>query len=101
MYVGGASNVKVNDVGIVLEGPRNILIEQALKYEFTANNNQVEYGASIVDMVLALEMGSSKLNAKRDSQLVTDKVSEQYQAKESQLIKYTQKVRSISSHYFF
>lgn len=101
MYVGGASNVKVNGVGIVLEGPRNILIEQALKFEFTANNNQVEYGASTVDMVLALEMGSSKLKAKSDSQLVVDQVSEQYQAKESQLIKYMQKVRSISSHYFF
>lgn len=38
----------------MLEGPCYLLIEQAVKFEFKANNNQVEYDSFIVDMVLAL-----------------------------------------------
>lgn len=34
-----ASNVKGNGVGIVLEGPGNILIEKASKFEFTVKRN--------------------------------------------------------------
>lgn len=57
----------------------------------------MKYGALIVGMILTLEMRTSKLKIKSDSYLVTIQVSEQYQAKEPQMIKYLQKVRNISS----
>lgn len=34
-----ASNMKGNGVGIVLEGPGNILVEQSSKSEFTVKRN--------------------------------------------------------------
>lgn len=47
LYVDGASNVKGSEAGIILEGPNNITLEQALKFDFDfwASNNQVEYEA--------------------------------------------------------
>lgn len=72
-YVYGISNVKGSGVGIFLEGTGDIIIEKALKFEFTSNNNQVEYGALIVGMILALEMRASMLHAKIDSNRSTTK----------------------------
>lgn len=52
----GASDMKGSGTRIVLEGPNDILIEQALKSEFTSNNNHAEYEAFIADMILSLEI---------------------------------------------
>lgn len=57
----GASNLAGSGVGIVLEGPEGILIEQSLRFEFKASNNQAEYEALIVGMRLAKEMGATTL----------------------------------------
>lgn len=42
LSIDGSSNNKESGVGIILEGLVNILIEQALKFEFTTSNNQAE-----------------------------------------------------------
>jgi len=70
LYVDGTSNVKGSRVGIILEGPNNITLEQALQFEFKGSNNQVEYKALIVDLKLAKEVGAMKLMCCNDSQLV-------------------------------
>lgn len=91
--VDGVFKVKGTGIGIALEGPRDIFIEQALKFKFTANNNQVEYETLIARMILALEIRASKLKAKSDSQLVANQISRKYQAKKPHLIRYLQKVQ--------
>ena len=53
----GASNVKGSRVGIVLEESDGILIEQSFRFAFKARNNQAEYEALIVGMLLSKEMG--------------------------------------------
>ncbi|XP_068498151.1 uncharacterized protein [Phaseolus vulgaris] len=75
-------------VGVILEGPNGLLIEQALRFAFKANNNQAEYEALIVGMLLAKEMGARSLLAKSDSLLVTGQVTEEYQAKDPQMVAY-------------
>lgn len=50
----GTFNIKGSTTRITLEIPRNILIDQELKFKFIANNNKREYEAFIVNMVLAL-----------------------------------------------
>jgi len=74
--------------GVILEGPNGLLIEQALRFVFKANNNQVEYEALIAGMLLAKEMGVQSLLAKSDSILVTDPVTGEYQAKDPQMAAY-------------
>jgi len=65
-----------------------LLIEQALRFAFKANNNQAEYEALIVGMLLAKELGARSLLVKRDSLLVTGQVTGEYQAKDPQLSSY-------------
>ncbi|XP_068474810.1 uncharacterized protein [Phaseolus vulgaris] len=88
LSVDGSSNKQGGGVGIILEGPNGVLIEQALRFAFKASNNQVEYKALIVGMLLAKEMGAQNLLAKSDSQLVTGQVTGEYQEKDSQMATY-------------
>ena len=70
LSVDGSSNQQGSGIGVNLEGPDGLLIEQALRFAFKANNNQAEYEALIVGMLLAKEMGAKGLLAKSDSLLV-------------------------------
>lgn len=69
-----------------------MLIKQTLKCEFKYSNSQAEYEAFIIDMVISLEMGASRLKANINSQLVANQVAGKYQAREPQLIKYLHNV---------
>ena len=83
-----ASNVKGSRAGIILEGPSNITLEQALKLNFKASNNQVEYEALIVGLKLAKEVGAKKLRCYIDSQLIQGQVANKYETKEIVLLRY-------------
>jgi len=61
LSVDGSSNQQGSGAGIILEGPNRVLIEQALRFAFKASNNQAEYEALIVRMLLAKEMCSVRL----------------------------------------
>jgi len=65
-----------------------LLIEQALRFAFKANNNQVEYEALIAGTLLAKELGAQSLLVKSDSLLITGQVTSEYQAKDPQLASY-------------
>lgn len=78
LFVDGASNVKGSGFRIVLKGLGDILIEYAMKFDFTSINNQAEYEALIVGMVITLEMAASRVKAKNGLQLVTNQVFGQY-----------------------
>ncbi|KAK2373754.1 hypothetical protein QL285_074768 [Trifolium repens] len=99
LSVDGASNIRGSGVGVVLEGPDGVLIEQSLRFAFKASNNQAEYEALIAGMKLAREMEVTDLRAKSDSQLVTNQVSGDYQTKDPQLIKYLEKVQSLAAQF--
>jgi len=70
-------------------------MEQALRFAFKASNNQVEYKALIVGMLLAKEMGGRSLLAKSDSLLVTRQVTGEYQAKDPQMAAYLWYVQAL------
>ncbi|XP_068497658.1 uncharacterized protein [Phaseolus vulgaris] len=93
LSVDGSSNQKCSGAGIILEGPNGLLIEQALWFTFKVSNNQAEYEALIVGMLLAKEMGVKGLLAKSDSLLVTGQVTGEYQAKDPQMAAYLKYVQ--------
>jgi len=82
------SNQQGSGAGVILEGPSELLIEQALRFVFKASNNQAEYEALIVGMLLAKELGTQSLLVKSDSLLVSGQVTGEYQAKDPQLASY-------------
>ncbi|XP_068477156.1 uncharacterized protein [Phaseolus vulgaris] len=93
LSVDGSSNQQGSGAGVVLEGPNGFLIKQALRFVFKASNNQAEYEALIVGMLLAKEMGARSLLAKSDSQLITGQVTGEYQAKHPQMAAYLKYVQ--------
>ena len=74
LFFDGSSNLKRSGAGIILEGPDGIMIEQSLRFDFKASNNQVKYEALIAGLQLAREIGVADLTMRSDSQLVTSQV---------------------------
>ncbi|XP_068477205.1 uncharacterized protein [Phaseolus vulgaris] len=93
LYIDGSSNQQGTRADVILGRPNGILIEQALRFAFKANNNQAEYEALIAGMLLAKEMGPKSLIAKSDSLLLTGQVTGEYQAKDPQMAAYLQYVQ--------
>ena len=92
----GSSNLKGSGAGVALEGPGGVLIEQSLRFEFKASNNQPEYEALLAGMFLAIEVGVKDLEAKSDSQLVFGQVTGSFQTKYPQLLMYLERVRHLT-----
>lgn len=53
MSVDVSSNLKGSGAGIMLEGSRELILEQSLCSNFQANNNQVEYEVVITGLKLS------------------------------------------------
>jgi len=80
---------------VVLEGPDEIVVEQALKFEFKTLNNQTEYETIIAGLHLATELEVTKLTCKSDSRLVVGQLTEEYEVRETLLQQYFHFVRNL------
>src|ERR1044072_9315750 len=95
LSVDGSSNLKGGGAGVTLEGPSEILIEQSLKFEFLASNNQAEYEALIAGLNLGRDIKVESLQIRTDSLLVANQVKGEHQVRDAQLAKYLKKVRQL------
>jgi len=59
-----------------IKGPCDILIEQALTFDFKYSNNQAEYEAIIAGLNLAIDLDVKQLLCKRDTQLVVGQLKD-------------------------
>ncbi|XP_057745153.1 uncharacterized protein LOC130963018 [Arachis stenosperma] len=96
LHVDGASNQTSGGAGIILESPAGVVYEQSIKFEFPVSNNQAEYEALIGGLTLATEVGATRLEICSDSQVVTSQLNGSYQARDSLLQKYLEKVKDLS-----
>jgi len=95
LHVDGSSNPKGAGVGIVLEGPNDILIEKSLHFAFKTSNNQAEYEAILVGLSLACEVGVKSLTCKTDSKLTVGHLNDEFQNKDPTLLQYYHLVRVV------
>ncbi|GJX29011.1 reverse transcriptase domain-containing protein [Tanacetum coccineum] len=65
--------------------------------DFTASNNEAEYEALIAGLRIAAQMGVRNVHVSVDSKLVANQVLGAYVAKEENMIKYLEKVKSLVS----
>ncbi|CAL2265290.1 unnamed protein product [Prunus armeniaca] len=84
---------------LVLISPTGIPVEYAMQFHFQASNNEAEYEALIASLHLAKELGAASIHVHNDSQLVVNQVTNEYQARESHLTAYVQKVKELLSHF--
>nr|KYP64516.1 Transposon Ty3-G Gag-Pol polyprotein [Cajanus cajan] len=99
LHVDGSSNTKGSGAGIILEGSNDIMLELAIKFDFRATNNQVEYEALLAGLRLAKDVGVKKLRCCSDSKLITEQVGRSYQTKEPQLQRYNLMVSHLTSSF--
>ena len=77
------------EVGVVMVGPEQLIVKYASKLGFAVSNNGAEYEAVIASLDLA-EVDILALLS--DSQLVTDQVNNNIEAKKPVMVRYLEKV---------
>ena len=92
LRIDGSSNVNENGACVILESPTREKISYALRLEFSASNNEVEYEALLAGLRLAKDMKAAQLRIYSDSQLVVSQVNRNYQAKGENMAAYLKKV---------
>ncbi|XP_027362569.1 uncharacterized protein LOC113870170 [Abrus precatorius] len=85
--------------GVILEGPNAFAIEQSIRFEFKASNNQAEYEALLAGLRLAKEMGVKRITSWSDSKIVTEQVNDTYQVRDSVMLKYYQEFKKIKAEF--
>ena len=95
LYVDGSSNKTACGAGVVLEGPGDLLIEQALQFSFKATNNQAEYETILAGLNLANDLGAREVTCKSDSQQVVGQIKGEFEVKEPLLQRYYHTVRNV------
>ena len=70
LYVDGAANQRGSGVGLVLVSPEKITIEKSLRLSFSATNNEAEYEALLMGMMMVQKMGGKAVKVFSDSKLV-------------------------------
>ncbi|XP_072066670.1 uncharacterized protein [Arachis hypogaea] len=99
LHVDVASNQTSGGTGIILESPTGVIYKQSIKFEFPVSNNQAEYEALLGGLILAQEVGATRLEVCNDSQVVISQVNGSYQARDSLLQKYLEKVKELTKQF--
>nr|GEX35730.1 reverse transcriptase domain-containing protein [Tanacetum cinerariifolium] len=74
--------------GLILTNPDGVEFTYALRFQFAASNNEVEYEALIAGLQIATQIGVKNIQANVDSKLVANQMLGMYVAKEDNMIKY-------------
>ena len=68
-------------------------MERAVRFEFAASNNEVEYEALLMGLKICYEAGAKVLSTFFDSQLIVEQVNGEFEAKDDSMKMYLQQVR--------
>nr|GEW56663.1 reverse transcriptase domain-containing protein [Tanacetum cinerariifolium] len=94
LFMDGSSCVDGSGAGLRLTSPEETEFTYALRFQFTASNNESEYEALIAGLRIAMQMGVRNVHVSVDSKLVANQVLGTYVAKEENMIKYLEKAKS-------
>ncbi|GKE23475.1 reverse transcriptase domain-containing protein, partial [Tanacetum coccineum] len=97
LFTDGSSCADGFGAGLILTNLEGAELTYALRFRFEATNNEAEYEALIAGLRIAEEMGVRNLQANVDSRLVANQVNGTYTAKESDMIRYLEKVRALAN----
>ncbi|GJV98245.1 reverse transcriptase domain-containing protein [Tanacetum coccineum] len=95
LFTDGSSCIDGSGVELILTSPKGTEFTYALRFQFTASNKEAEYEALIAGLRIAAQMGVRNVHVSVDSKLVANQVLGAYVAKEQNMIKYLEKVKSL------
>ena len=82
VYIDRAANYRGSGVGLVLTSPEGITIEKSLRLGFSATNNEVEYEALLVGMIMVQKLEGKAVEAFSDSMPVVGQVQGKLEARD-------------------
>ena len=85
IYVDGASNHKGSRIGLVLTSPEKVIIEKFLRLNFSTTNNESEYEALLIGMVMVQRMGGNSVKVFSNSRLVVGQVKGEFEVKDERM----------------
>ncbi|GJR78611.1 reverse transcriptase domain-containing protein [Tanacetum coccineum] len=100
LFTDSLSCVDGCEAGVILMNPEGIEFAYALRFQFKATNNEAEYEALIAGLWIAKKMGVQNLQVNVDSKLVVNQVNETYIAKETDMVKYLEKVKTLAKAFW-
>ena len=86
-------------MGLVLVSPEKITIEKSLRLGFSATNNEAEYEALLMGMMMVQKMGRKKVKVYSNSRLVVGQVRGELEARDPRMQEYLSQVRSIQKKF--
>ncbi|GKA18840.1 reverse transcriptase domain-containing protein [Tanacetum coccineum] len=96
LFTDGSSCVDGCRAGVILTDPEGVEFTYALRFQFEATNNEAEYEALIAGLRIAEKIGVQNLEVNVDSKLVAKQVNGTYIAKETDMVKYLEKNKSVN-----
>ncbi|XP_034711358.1 uncharacterized protein LOC117933893 [Vitis riparia] len=93
LYVDGASRSSGSGVGLLLKAPTGERLEQSIRLDFPASNNEAEYEVILSGLNLATTLNASKVKIHSDSQLVVGQILKEYETKDERMAKYSLRVQ--------
>ncbi|XP_022855637.1 uncharacterized protein LOC111376864 [Olea europaea var. sylvestris] len=99
LQVDGWSNINGTGLGIILTSLEGDQIEQAIRREFKATNNETEYEVLITGLVLAKEIGITRIHVCSDSQLIVNQIQGTFLAKDTKITSYLELVKRLCKEF--
>ncbi|GKA69189.1 reverse transcriptase domain-containing protein [Tanacetum coccineum] len=99
LFMDGSSCTDGSGAGLILTNPKGMEFTYALRFRFDATNNKAEYEALIARLKIAEQMGVKNLQANVDSRLVANQVNGTYVAKENDMVRYLEKVKTFIKNF--
>ena len=95
----GAANQRGSRVELVLVSPEKITIEKSLRLGFSATNNEAEYEALLMGMMMVQKKGGKTVKVFSDSNLVVGQVRGDLEARDPRMQEYLSQVRCIQTKF--
>nr|GEZ17831.1 reverse transcriptase domain-containing protein [Tanacetum cinerariifolium] len=99
LFMDGSSCVDGSGAGLILTSPEGTEFTYALRFQFAASNNEAEYEALIAGLQIIAHMRVRNVHVSVDFKFVANQVLGAYVAKEENVIKYLEKVKSLVSSF--
>ncbi|XP_066318017.1 uncharacterized protein [Miscanthus floridulus] len=85
--------------GVVLISPDGSRLRYASRLHFSASNNATEYEALINGLRIAIELGTTRLYVRGDSELVVDQVMKESSCKSPLMVTHCQEVHKLEDKF--
>ncbi|GJS90865.1 reverse transcriptase domain-containing protein [Tanacetum coccineum] len=99
LFTDGSSCIDGSGAGPILTNLEGVEFTYAMRFRFEATNNKAEYEVLIAGLQIAEQIGVKNLQANVDSRLVANQVNGSYVTKESGMVQYLEKVKTLTSNF--